>query len=178
MTEQEEPNLHQNILSAAKGIALHPMQFFKTMPTEGGFIEPLKFCAVMFAISASTTILLGVPFIWVPGLWIAAILIEFISAGLFYLSSKLLGGKGTYEGTFRALAYSSFTSICSSIPILGMGASIYGVVLTAFGLMRAHELSSGKAIFAVVLPLIVLFVGGIGIGTVTGFMTGMMSAHH
>ena len=82
----------------------------------------------------------------------------------------LLGGaRRPYETTLRVSAYASgATSVLGLIPLCGAFiGGIYAVVVAIIGLSRAHEISTGKAAAAVLLPivlccgLVLLFYGAI-----------------
>jgi hypothetical protein len=87
-----------------------------------------------------------------------------VGTGILYLIAKLLGGTGEF-GRYAYLN-ASFTapltilsSLLSVIPVLGclsLFISIYQLVLTYYSTKVEHNLTSGKALVVVLLPLIVV----------------------
>jgi hypothetical protein len=82
----------------------------------------------------------------------------FIGAGVLHVCLMIVGGaKQPYETTFRVLCY----SIGSTYPLVivpvcgGFIAGIWGLVLECIGLAKAHETETGRAVLAVLLPVIV-----------------------
>lgn len=82
----------------------------------------------------------------------------FIGAGILHVCLMIVGGaKQSYETTFRVLCY----SIGSTYPLVivplcgGFVASIWCLVLECIGLAKAHETETGRAVLAVLLPVIV-----------------------
>ena len=75
----------------------------------------------------------------------------FVLAALTYPIARHYGGQGTFEGTFRVIAYAKGAQVASAIP--GMGgalAFLWGVVLVVVGMRRAHGLPGGKAFIVAV----------------------------
>ncbi len=87
-----------------------------------------------------------------------------IGTGILYLIARLLGGVGDF-GRYAYLnaAFTApltiLSSLLSVIPVLGclsVIVSIYQLVLTYYATKVEHQLSSGKALLVVLLPLIVV----------------------
>ncbi|MBN1876200.1 MAG: YIP1 family protein [Anaerolineae bacterium] len=89
----------------------------------------------------------------------------YLGNGLTYLGARIFGGTGTY-GT-QAYLVSLFTvpigiasSLLGFIPCIGaliaVGLSIYAIVLNVRAVMVTHNLTTGKATGAVLLPGIVV----------------------
>ena len=99
----------------------------------------------------------------------------FISAGLTHLGLMIFGGAGRpfeatfranahaypFEATFRVNAYAYGTvGWIGAVPICGgFLYMIWGIVLQIMGIARVHEISTGKAVAAVLVPIftIILF---------------------
>jgi hypothetical protein len=107
----------------------------------------------------------------VPVMMIAGM---FLGSGILHLCLMIVGGaKKPFETTFRVVCFSSgSTYLLSMIPFCGgMIAGVWNIVLECIGLARAHETDTGKAVMAVLLPiivccggalLIVILMGGFG----------------
>jgi hypothetical protein len=90
-----------------------------------------------------------------------------ISTGIYFLIAKLFGGKGEFGryaylmATFSA-PLTLLSSLLGLIPALGgclaIFVSIYQVVLTYYATKVEHQLSSGRALLVVLLPLIAFLV--------------------
>ena len=90
-----------------------------------------------------------------------------ISTALIQLTAKLLGGQGTFEGTFNCLAaiaapITPVSSILSAIPFVGscltVPLGIYAMVLYVLAVKASNRFSWGAPIGAVLIPWVV-FVG-------------------
>jgi hypothetical protein len=76
------------------------------------------------------------------------------------------GNKKGFQTTFRAISYAFSGNLFAIIPFIGSTiGGIYFLILTIIGLRESHATSTGKAILAVFLPLIV------GVGLVVLAMT-------
>ena len=83
----------------------------------------------------------------------------FIASGIVHLMLMLVGGtkasEAGFEGTLRALAYSSVSQLGSVVPFAGgLIAMVWAIVLETIGLATLHRTSYGKAVAAILLPLL------------------------
>jgi len=83
----------------------------------------------------------------------------FIWSGIVHLCLMMLGGHkqsgSGFEGTFRAVSYSYVSSLAQIIPFVGgLIAFVWNLVLQVIGLVRMHRTSQGKAVGAVLLPIL------------------------
>jgi hypothetical protein len=79
----------------------------------------------------------------------------FVASGILHLCLMIVGGaKKPFETTFRVVCFSSgSTYLLSMIPFCGgLIAGVWNIVLECIGLARAHEIDTGKAVMAVLLP--------------------------
>jgi hypothetical protein len=156
-----------------KEVMLRPSDYYRKMPTTGGYSEPLTFAAISYIISGLLTVILirglhigdmyGVDssefsfsmllasVIMTP---IAGIIYLLIGAAIFYIIYKLLGGTGSYEGTVRFMSYASAILVVSWIPLLNLITWIYGIYLYIVGGAFVHNVSMGKSTLAILLPYI------------------------
>ena len=97
--------------------------------------------------------------IWVP-VWFL------IGVGIYHLLAKLLGGTGEY-GRFAYLsaAFSAplgiVTTLLSLVPLVSCVTpliGIYSLVLSYFAIKAEHQLSSGRAIMVILIPLFVVLI--------------------
>ncbi len=80
------------------------------------------------------------------------------------------GANKTFETTYRVFAYTSgSTALIGLVPICGgIVAGIWAIVCEIIGLREAHETTTGKAVVAILLPVIVCCGGLIAIGLLVG----------
>jgi hypothetical protein len=99
----------------------------------------------------------------------------FIWSALVHVCLMLVGGATkTFETTFRALSFAyGATSLFVIIPCCGgLIALIWGLIVDCIGVSRSHETDIGRAVMAVILPVIVCCGGifllclmlGVGVG--------------
>ncbi len=129
----------------------NPRAFFGAMSVDGGYKKPWLFAIISIAI----------PFLWVTVFYRATILqilylmspVGFLifAGGLHFSATKLLGGRGSFQATFRVVAYTSFTIIFGPIPYLGLAFSIYGLYLTAHGMAAVHGVNFLRGVLIVLV---------------------------
>jgi hypothetical protein len=99
----------------------------------------------------------------------------FIWAGLVHLFLMMAGGANkTFETSFRALSFAyGATALFAIVPCCGgLIALIWGLTADCIGISRSHETDIGRAIIAVLLPVVICCGGivllclmlGVGIG--------------
>src|SRR3954469_11487079 len=159
-----------------------PAEAFVLMKREGGFADPLIYGLIggCFGYVVYLLFLLVMPSVALRGdrnnaragmigagfgmafsILLVPIFITvglFIGAGIMHVCLMIVGGaKQPYETTFRVLCY----SIGSTYPLVivplcgGFIAGIWSLVLECIGLAKAHETETGRAVLAVLLPMIV-----------------------
>lgn len=160
-----------------KEVIQRPSDFYRKMPTTGGYADPLTFAAISYIIygllialfnrgmmggmygysggaggfSLSMVIMAA---IMMP---IGGIISIFIGAAIIYIIYKVLGGTGTYEGTVRFVSYATAVLVLSWIPIIGWIVGLYGIYLYIVGGMFVHNVSMGRSAIAVLLPTLLVF---------------------
>jgi hypothetical protein len=82
----------------------------------------------------------------------------FIAGFILHIFFKILGGKGTYEGTVRLLAYTSAIMVLSWIPFLFILPDLYMIYMAVIGGTKVHKISTTRSVIAVVTPLIIVTV--------------------
>ncbi len=100
--------------------------------------------------AVSTLLLLAV-----APLLIAAVL--YVSTAMSHLLLMVLRGAGAgFEATFRVAAYTmGATAVWSLLPFCGnLVGAIWWIVIAIIGFSRAHNITTGKAMIAVLTPLL------------------------
>jgi len=173
-----------------------PAEAFAMMKKEGDLMGPMLFALIGGCAGIIVSVLLnvglqsigfmadrqsaafgmGVMGIWAVGyILLSPVLIivgMFIASGILHLCLMIVGGaRRPFETTFRVVCFSSgSTSLLSMIPFCGgLIAMVWNIVLECIGLARAHEIDTGKAVLAVLLPIIVCCGGAVLLGILGGF---------
>ena len=93
---------------------------------------------------------------------IAPILITiglFLASAILHVCLMMVGGlahsTAGFDGTFRALSYSAVADLANIVPFAGgLIAAIWKLVLVVMGFVALHKTTQGKAIGAVLIPLV------------------------
>lgn len=166
-----------------KEVIQSPSDFYRRMPTTGGYAEPLTFASISYIIFEIMNIvmflfmnyfifgglmptggedailftalnsgqLILMSFIYLIMAPIAFIILLFIGSAILNIIYRVLGGMGSFEGTFRFISYTTAVYVLSWIPILGLISSIYGIYLYIVGGKFVHNVSMWKSSIAVLL---------------------------
>ena len=143
-----------------KNVITTPGDFYKEMPTSGGYEEPLKFAAINYLIAGigAALITFGSMFGAVIVAPILGIVGVFIGGLILHICFKIVGGSGSYEGTVRTVSYASAISAVSWIPIVGWIIGLYAIYLNIVGGTFVHDLTMGKSAIAVFIPVIIMVI--------------------
>lgn len=190
---RKEVGLFSALFESIKQVLTLPSNTFATMPKTGGLAGPLLYNVILSTIGAffafgyqmimmivnpesmeqefagfSMGIALVIGFFALLFLLpIFLIIGSFIGAAVLHFCLWIVGGaRHPFETTFRVLCYAQgSTSILQVIPLCGgVVAGIWSLVATTIGLSKAHETSIGKALLAIILPIILLCgLGGLAI---------------
>ncbi len=103
----------------------------------------------------------------------------FLSAGVFHVMLMLLGGaRQGFEATLRAVSYAQATSLIFLLPFCGQPiGAVWALVLYVIGLAEAHRIGHGKAVAAVLLPLVIICCCCAGIGMMIGMGAAGLASH-
>ena len=166
------------VLQDAKQVITQPVAFYRAMPQQGGFANPVIFVVVMALISGVVSGLLGLigfsslnmgmtgfaalgAIIWFP---IGAVIGSFIFAAIFFVIWKLMGSQKNYELAYRCLAYSTaimpIISVIALIPyVSGIVQTLWFFLLMAIASVQVHALkeSSVKIVFGILAAIAVLW---------------------
>jgi len=160
-----------------------PSEAFTMMRPEGGLTDPLLFGLIGGCAGGIVSIIFQGLFQSIPGIagrndafnslgvgvWVVLLIYAvlmpllvtvgmFIGAAILHLCLMLVGGANrSFETTFRVVGFTAgAANLFSMIPICGgIIAFVYHIVLQCIGLSRAHPTTTGKALMAIFLPMIV-----------------------
>ena len=92
----------------------------------------------------------------------------FVITGILHTALMLVGGnRRGLDTTFRVVAYTQSTQVFTLIPLLGVFIYlVYTPILLAIGFKESHQISTGKAVSAVLLPVLV----AVALGMIVAFM--------
>lgn len=188
-----------SFLETCKEVILRPSDFYRKMPTSGGYADPLTFAAISFLVfgilSALTSILLNyigymsevsgeipggmygigefglfIIILYVILIPIFGIIFLLIDAALINIIYKILGGTGSYEGTLRFTSYANAVNIISWIPIIGWIFSLYSIYLYIVGGSIVHNVSMWRSTIAITLDFILITLFFVAIGVAIAFV--------
>jgi hypothetical protein len=165
-----------SFIGTVRALVLNPVGFFRGIPRQGDFVNPLVFtiiCAVINGILGGiVNFLIALPsrnagiggglgglignIILTP---IGAVIGLLIGAGIYHLLVLLLvrPANAGFEATFRVVSYVAVTQLISWIPIIGtIVAVVYGIVLSILGIREVHTTTTGRAALVVLIPVAVV----------------------
>jgi hypothetical protein len=185
--ERHTKGLFSAFIETLQMVLTRPSEAFTAMRREGGLGEPLLYAIIggsfglvfyfvyqlafqslgMFAnrpnplahlVGASVGGVIAIVF--VPVLVVIGV---FINAAILHVCLMIVGGaKQPFETTFRVICFASGSVFpLMVVPLCGgLVAGIWDLVLRCIGLARAHETDTGRAVLAVLLPVVVCCCGG------------------
>jgi hypothetical protein len=174
-------------LKTTREALFSPSRFFKKVATGEGSWAPLIYGMISGIIGFGGAILWqwfffsqwfsvqrfsGLPyslyFIITIALPIMAAFSLLTESGVTHVCLMIVGGnKKGFQATFRAISYSFSGYLFGILPLIGSPiGGIYTLILTILGVREGHSISTGKAVLAVLLPVIV----GIGLGILAAIL--------
>jgi hypothetical protein len=186
-------------------VLTRPGEAFTAMKREGGLGEPLIYALIGGCVGGVVSFLFSLglqsigffadrhnTFAAMAGMGIGSIVFVvliplviviglFIGSAIVHLCLMIVGGANqSFETTFRVLAFThGSTGPLQMVPVCGgVIAGVWALVCNCIGLARAHETDTGRAVFAVFLPLIVCCGGGLIIAFMFGALGAWTASHH
>jgi hypothetical protein len=185
--ERHSKGLFQGFIETLQMVLTRPSEAFTAMQREGGLGEPLlyaiiggSFGLIFYFIYQLAFQSLGVfanrpnPLAHLIGAGIGGVILiifvpvlvaigVFVNAAILHVCLMIVGGaKQPFETTFRVICFASGSVFpLMVVPLCGgLIAGIWDLVLRCIGLARAHETDTGRAVLAILLPVIVCCCGG------------------
>jgi hypothetical protein len=202
--ERQTKGLFNAFIETLQMVLSRPVAAFTAMKREGGLGEPLLYATiggtfgVVFAVIYNFVLrsfsslgdrhgalahLLG-ELGWIVILILAPVFVvigTFISSAILHVCLMIVGGaKQTFETTFRVVCFvEGSASPLLVIPFCGaLIAGIWKIVLYCIGLARAHDTDTGRAVLAVVLPVVVCCGGVLLIAMMFGALGAWSASQH
>jgi hypothetical protein len=200
--ERQTRGLFNAFIETLQMVLIRPVAAFTAMKREGGLGEPLLYAMIggtlggafgviyNFALRSFTSIgdrhgALAHLFGGLGWIFLLVLTPLFVAIGMFVVSAILHvclmivgGAKQSFETTFRVVCFAEG----SAGPLLiipfcgGLITGIWKLVLYCIGLAHAHETDTGRAVIAVLLPLIVCCGGFLLL--MFGILGAWSAAHH
>ena len=171
-----------------KGFLISPVETFQKVKDEnlGPLMKYFVVLAVIFSIlwaiifaamaSAMTAMMpIKMPFMGAAAGGLAAVTMFisylilliiglFIGAAIVHIFVYLLGGRKGYTQTVKAIGYGMTPSLLLGwIPFIGIIAGIWALIVEIIGIRELQEMSTGKAVLAMILPLIIMVIIAVAI---------------
>jgi hypothetical protein len=185
--QRQEKGFFNAFIETLQMVLTRPSDAFTAMKREGGFGEPLIYALIggcigvvfwfILALGLNSLGILGnrgdamgsmmgMTVSWMVFVLrlIGVAIAPFVFGGLVHLSLMLVGGaKQSFETTFRVIAFSQGSTMpLQLVPCCGgLVAFVWWLVANCVGIARAHEIDTGSATLAVILPLIICCGGGV-----------------
>jgi hypothetical protein len=180
--QRQQRGLFSAFIETLQMVLSRPSEAFTAMKREGGLGEPLLYAVIggsaglmVYFIYNFAFQSLGVmaersnPLTHLVGFGIGGIFLIicapilvviglFINAAILHVCLMIVGGaKQSFETTFRVVCFEAGSVYPLMIVPLcgGVIAGIWGIVVRCIGVARAHETDTGRAVLAVLLPVII-----------------------
>lgn len=177
---RDELGVGAALVGTVSGVLMSPTATYRAMRRRGGWVEPLVFAVVIGTLGAwaaeiwqmlSRTFLAaatGVGAEEVAGANSRAVILAVLTPGLVavitvigaaitHLMLMLFGGAPhPWETTLRVNSYALSAQVFGAVPLCGfLIALAWGAVAQVIGLREAHEVPTGRAVAAVLVPMVV-----------------------
>lgn len=102
----------------------------------------------------------------------------FIWSAIVHLCLVIVGGLGKsvagFEGSFRVVSYATVAQLANVIPVVGgLISLVWSLILVIIGLQKVHDTEQGKAVMAVLIPVVLCCACAVMVFMVAG--AGMMA---
>jgi len=200
---RQELGLFPAFIETLKLVLLNPTTAFSAMKTEGGLSEPLIYAVIgasvgfivnllfsllmsSFGFMGNRNALAGILSAGVGAVVLVVFVPVLIALGLFigsailHLCLMLVGGaRRPFETTFRVVCFGAGSAYpLMMLPICGgVISGVWCIVVQCVGLTRAHQITTGRALLAILLPIIVCCGGGVVLAVMGGILGGL-AGHH
>lgn len=108
-----------------------------------------------------------------------AIISAFIGGAVLHIFVYVVGGRKGIAQTIKAVMYGSTPGLLLGwIPLIGSLAAIWSLVLEILGIRQLHELTTGRAILAVLIPIIIAVILAVVLAAIiASLMFGMVGPY-
>lgn len=166
------------VIDDAKRLITNPVEFYRTMPQDGGYANPLIFAVVVAAVTGIAIAILSLvglgsgsmAFAGIAGFTaiiifpVMAVIGTFVGGAIMFVIWKLMGSEKSYETAYRCVAYSyaimPLVLLVSIIPYVGtIVKTLWGLFLMYTASIEVHEIKAqtAKIVMGVLAALGLLF---------------------
>ena len=180
--DMENLGFFEAIKQTVLGVLFSPTQFFSKAPPTGGLAKPLVFGLIAGTLGLVltqfwTAVLqsgkgsLGDVLVRIILSPIVAVIFLFVGSAITHVCLAIVGGTNEeYEATFRVQCYAQAAQVWQVLPVAGAFIStIWTLAAAVIGLREMHGTTTGKAVLAIILPVLVCC----GIGIVAAWLIGL-----
>ena len=174
-----------DFLEKVKGLLLEPSKTFDSLKDES-LEEALKYYAIVAAVYSALFALIfvfagslfgsmmgyrnlgtmmgagvgiGAAVVFFVMFMILAIAGAFIGGAILHIFVYIVGGRKGIVQTIKAGMYGSTPSLLLGwIPFIGMIAAIWSLIVEVIGIRQLHELTTGRAVLAMLIPIILAII--------------------
>src|SRR6266496_615018 len=179
--ERQTKGLFNAFIETLQMVLSRPVAAFTAMKREGGLGEPLLYATIGGTFGVVFAVIYNFVLRSFTSFGDRHDAFAHLLGGLGWIVILIVGGaKQTFETTFRVVCFAEG----SASPLLvipfcgGLIAGIWKIVLYCIGLARAHETDTGRAVLAVVLPVIVCCGGVLLIAMMFGALGAWSTSQH
>lgn len=142
-------------------LMIKPVDFFRTLPKTGGFLDPLIFVllvavlgVLLNAIEAFFTrgIGLGMVVIWLLTVPFIMVILSVFFTGVCYAIWALMGSQESFEASYRCVAYTlilfPIIILLSIVPYLGLLGFAWWLYLMVVASQEVHQVAVKPALLA------------------------------
>jgi hypothetical protein len=204
--ERHTKGLFSAFIETLQMVLTRPSEAFTAMRREGGLGEPLLYAVIGGSVGGAVSFLFSMglqslglfgnqnhsAFALMAGMGVGSILfiiflpvficiVLFIGSAIVHVCLMIVGGaKQSFETTFRVVAFThGSTGPLQMVPVCGgLIAGVWALIIYCIGLARAHETETGRAVLAVLLPLIVCCGGGLLLAIMFGALGAWSASQH
>ena len=167
-----------SMLEKIKSVLMTPDKFFASITKEKGYGEPLKYLAATSLVGTiGSIIVLNAAINLAPSnpiyqtlsgslgiamyalFWGLGIILSFATVAVMHVFVYLFGGRNGYMQSYKAAIYGQTAgNLIGWIPYIGILANLYSVYLTIKGISLLQNMSMGRAVAVIVVPILVIVV--------------------
>ena len=200
--ERDAGTLFSRVYESVREILSNPQGTFASMPIEGGLRKPLIFLVLLGTVCGLISLVYSAAFEFLTprtgsradvslqmmlGLYIGVAVFlplliaigSFISAGVLHLCLLIVGASPkSFEATYRVVSYANgATSVFLLLPLCGgLVQAVWNIYAVVIGFREVHGTTTGKAVVAVLLPVVLCCGLGIGFAVLAAAIPAMAQA--
>lgn len=156
--------MNRGYLTIFKEVLLQPSEFFKKMPRDEDYFDPLIFAGICIGIPVFILSINEMNYFVsiYTGFVFGLISRLFLNSAILHILWKVVGGTASFKNTFQIFAYSSAIDLFAAFPIdLSLITIPYMIYIRTRGGQFVHNLSTGRSAVAAIVEGIFEVIQGI-----------------